>query len=50
MNKIVNWLGQDMKFEGSLSSAIAKHEITNFPVVIFMMMVYLILQQIQKFL
>ena len=31
MNKIVNWLGQDMKFEGSLSSAIAKHEITNFP-------------------
>lgn len=31
MNKIVNWLGQNMKFEGSLSSAIAKHEITNFP-------------------
>lgn len=31
MNKIINWLGQDMKFEGNLSSAIAKHEITNFP-------------------
>ena len=31
MNKIVNWLGQNMEFEGDLSSAIAKHEITNFP-------------------
>lgn len=31
MNKIVNWLGQTMEFEGNLSSAIAKHEITNFP-------------------
>lgn len=31
MNKIVNWLGQTMEFEGTLSSAIAKHEITNFP-------------------
>ena len=31
MNQIVNWLGQNMEFEGSLSSAIAKHEITNFP-------------------
>ena len=31
MNKIVNWLGQTMEFEGNLSSAIAKHKITNFP-------------------
>ena len=31
MNEIVNWLGQTMKFEGDLSSAIAKHKITNFP-------------------
>lgn len=31
MNKVVNWLGQTMEFEGKLSSAIAKHEITNFP-------------------
>ena len=31
MKKIVNWLGQTMEFEGNLSSAIAKHEITNFP-------------------
>lgn len=31
MNKIVNWLGQNMEFEGNLSSAIAKHEITNLP-------------------
>lgn len=31
MNKIVNWLGQTMEFEGNLSLAIAKHEITNFP-------------------
>ena len=31
MNKIVNWLGQNMEFEGDLSSAIANHKITNFP-------------------
>ncbi len=31
MKKIINWLGQTMEFEGKLSSAIAKHEITNFP-------------------
>ena len=31
MKRIVNWLGQTMEFEGNLSSAIAKHEITNFP-------------------
>ena len=31
MKKIVNWLGQTMEFEENLSSAIAKHEITNFP-------------------
>lgn len=31
MNKIANWLGQTMEFEGSLSKAIANHEITNFP-------------------
>ena len=31
MKRIVNWLGQTMEFEGDLSSAIAKHEITNFP-------------------
>lgn len=31
MNKIVNWLGKNMEFEGNLSLAIAKHEITNFP-------------------
>lgn len=31
MNKIVNWLGQNMEFEGNLSSAIAKHKITNLP-------------------
>ena len=31
MKTIVNWLGQNMECEGSLSSAIAKHEITNFP-------------------
>ena len=31
MNKIVNWLGQDMEFQGNLSSAIANHKITNFP-------------------
>ena len=31
MKKILNWLGQEMKFEGNLSSAIANHEITNFP-------------------
>lgn len=31
MKKIVNWLGQTMEFKGNLSSAIAKHEITNFP-------------------
>lgn len=31
MNRIVNWLGQTMEFEGNLSLAIAKHEITNFP-------------------
>ncbi len=31
MNKIVNWLGQTMEFEGKLSSAIAKHKVTNFP-------------------
>lgn len=30
MKRIVNWLGQTMEFEGNLSSAIAKHEITNF--------------------
>lgn len=31
MKRIVNWLGQTMEFEENLSSAIAKHEITNFP-------------------
>ena len=31
MKRIVNWLGQTMDFEENLSSAIAKHEITNFP-------------------
>ena len=31
MKKIVNWLGQTMEFQGNLSSAIARHEITNFP-------------------
>ena len=31
MNKIVNWQGQNMEFEGDLSSAIANHKITNFP-------------------
>ena len=31
MNKIVNWLGQTMEFEGNLGLAIAKHKITNFP-------------------
>ena len=31
MKKILNWLGKDMEFEGNLSSAIANHEITNFP-------------------
>lgn len=31
MNKIKNWLGQTMEFEGNLSLAIAKHEISNFP-------------------
>lgn len=31
MKKIVNWLGQEMEFEGKLSSAIANHTITNFP-------------------
>lgn len=31
MNKIVNWLGQNMEYEGNLSSAIAEHKITNFP-------------------
>ena len=31
MNKIINWLGQTMEFEGNLSSAIAEHRITNFP-------------------
>lgn len=31
MKKITNWLGQDMEFEGKLSSAIANHKITNFP-------------------
>lgn len=31
MKKILNWLGQEMEFEGNLSSAIANHEITNFP-------------------
>ena len=31
MNKIVSWLGQTMEFDGKLSSAIAKHKITNFP-------------------
>ena len=31
MNKITNWLGQNMEFEGNLSSAIANHKITNFP-------------------
>ena len=31
MKKIVNWLGQTMEFQGNLSSAIANHEITNFP-------------------
>lgn len=31
MNKIVNWLGQTMEFDGKLSSAIAQHKITNFP-------------------
>lgn len=30
MNKIVNWLGQIMEFEGNLSLAIAEHKITNF--------------------
>ena len=34
MKRIVNWLGQTMEFEENLSSAIAKHEITNFPVFI----------------
>lgn len=31
MNKITNWLGQDMEFEDDLSSAISNHKITNFP-------------------
>ncbi len=31
MKKILNWLGQYMEFEGNLSSAITRHEITNFP-------------------
>lgn len=31
MNKIVNWLGETMEFEGNFSLAIAKHEVTNFP-------------------
>ena len=31
MKKILNWLGQDMEFEGNLSYAIASHKITNFP-------------------
>ena len=31
MKNILNWLGQEMEFEGNLSSAIANHEITNFP-------------------
>ncbi len=31
MNKIKNWLGQIMEFEGNLSSAIAEHRVTNFP-------------------
>lgn len=31
MNKIKNWLGQTMEFEGNLSLAIAKHKISNFP-------------------
>lgn len=31
MNKIINWLGQTMEFEGNLSAAIAEHRITNFP-------------------
>ncbi len=31
MNKILNWLGEFMEFEGNLSYAIANHEITNFP-------------------
>jgi len=31
MNKIINWLGQTMEFEGNFSLAIAKHEVTNFP-------------------
>ena len=31
MKRIVNWLGQTMEFKDNLSTAIAKHEITNFP-------------------
>ena len=31
MNKIINWLGQEMEFKGNLSSAIAECRITNFP-------------------
>lgn len=31
MNKIINWFGQEMEFEGNLSLAIASHNITNFP-------------------
>ena len=31
MKKIINWLGQEMEFEGVLSEAIANHTITNFP-------------------
>lgn len=31
MNKILNWLGQSMEFEGNLSLAIAEHKITNLP-------------------
>ena len=30
MKEITNWLGQTMEYEGTLGSAIAKHQITNF--------------------
>ena len=31
MKKILNWLDQEMEFEGDFSYAIASHKITNFP-------------------
>lgn len=31
MKKIINWLGQEMQFEGTLGQAIANHKITNLP-------------------